>query len=40
MWTIFKVFTEFVTTLLLFYALGFGFFSVTGMWDLSSLTKN
>ena len=33
MWTIFKVFIEFVTILLLFYTL---FFWPPGMWDLSS----
>ena len=40
MWTIFKVFIEFVTVLLLFYVLLF-FFFVLGrkdMWDLSSPT--
>ena len=37
MWTIFKVFTEFVTTLLLFYVLVFW---PWGMWDLSSLTRD
>ena len=33
MWTIFKVFTEFVTILLLFYVLVFW---PRGMWDLNS----
>ena len=33
MWTIFKVFIEFVAILLLFYVL---VFSSRGMWDLSS----
>ena len=37
MWTIFKVFIEFVTTLLLFYVLAF---CPQGMWDLSSLTRD
>ena len=37
MWTILKVFTEFVTILLLLYVLVF--WSV-GMWDLSSLTRD
>ena len=37
MWTIFKLFSEFVTILLLFYAL---FFWLWGMWDLSSLTRD
>ena len=37
MWTIFKVFIEFVTTLFLFYALVFW---PGGMWDLNSLTRN
>ena len=37
MWTIFKVFIEFVTILLLFYALVFW---PQGMWDLSSLTRD
>ena len=37
MWTIFKVFIEFVTVLLLFYVL---VFSPQGMWDLSSPTKD
>ena len=37
MWTIFKVFIEFVTILLLFYVL---FFWPGGMWDLSSLTRD
>ena len=36
-WTIFKVFIEFVTILLLFYVLVFW---PQGMWDLSSLTRN
>ena len=36
MWTIFKVFIEFVTILLLFYVLVFW---PRGMWDLSSPTK-
>ena len=35
-WTIFKVFPEFVTALLLFYVL---FFWLQDMWDLSSLTR-
>ena len=37
LWTIFKVFTEFVTILLLFYVLVFW---VWGMWDLRSPTRN
>ena len=37
MWTIFKVFTEFVTILLLFYVLVFW---PGGMWDLSSPTRD
>ena len=37
MWTIFKVFTEFVTILLLFYVLVFWLW---GMWDPSSLTRD
>ena len=37
MWTIFKVFIEFVTILLLFYVLVFW---PRGMWDLSSLTRD
>ena len=37
MWTNFKVFTEFVTTLLLFYVLVFW---PQGMWDLGSLTRD
>ena len=37
MWTIFKVFIEFVTILLLFYVLVFW---PQGMWDLSSLTRD
>ena len=37
MWIIFKVFVEFVTTLLLFYVL---FFCPQGMWDLSSPTRD
>ena len=37
MWTIFKVFIEFVTILLLFYVLGFW---PLGIWDLSSFTRN
>ena len=37
MWTIFKVFIEFVTILLLFYVLVFW---PRGMWDLSSPTRN
>ena len=37
MWTIFKVFTEFVIILLLFYVLVFW---PRGMWDLSSPTRN
>ena len=36
-WTIFKVFIEFVTILLLFYVLGFW---PWGMWDLSSQTRD
>ena len=38
MWTIFKVFIELVTILLLFYALGF--FSLQGLWDLISPTRD
>ena len=38
MWTIFKVFMEFVTILLLSYM--FLFLWPEGMWDLSSLTRN
>ena len=37
MWTIFKVFIEFVTISLLFYVLDFW---PWGMWDLSSLTRD
>ena len=37
MWTIFKVFIDFVTTLLLFYVL---VFRPQGMWDLSLLTRD
>ena len=37
MWTIFKVFIEFVTILLLFYVL---FFWLQGMWDLSCPTRD
>ena len=37
MWITFKVFTELVTTLFLFYVLGF---SPWGMWDLSSPTRD
>ena len=37
MWTIYKVFIEFVTTLLLLYALSFW---PRGMWDPSSLTRD
>ena len=37
MWTIFKVFIEFVTISLLFYVLGFW---PWGMWDLSSLARD
>ena len=37
MWTIFKVFIEFVTVLLLFYVFVFGW---QGMWDLSSRTRD
>ena len=37
MWTIFKVFIEFVTRLLLFYVLVFW---PRAMWDLSSLTRD
>ena len=37
MWTIFKVFIEFVTILLLFYVLSFWLW---GMWDLSSPTRD
>ena len=37
MWTIFKVFIEFVTILLLFHVLVFW---PRGMWDLSSLTRD
>ena len=37
MWTIFKVFIEFVTILLLFYVLVFW---LQGTWDLSSLTRD
>ena len=37
MWTIFKVFIDFVTALLLFYVLVFW---PQGMWDLSSLTRD
>ena len=36
MWTVFKVFIEFVTVLLLFYVLVFW---LRGMWDLSSRTR-
>ena len=37
MWTIFKVFIEFVTILHLFYVLVLW---LQGMWDLSSLTRD
>ena len=37
MWTIFKVFIEFVTILFLFYVL---VFFLRGMWGLSSLTRD
>ena len=37
MWTLFKVFIEFVTILFLLYVLGFW---PGGMWDLNSLTRN
>ena len=37
MWTILKVFIEFVTILLLFYVL---YFWLRGVWDLSSLTRD
>ena len=37
MWTIFKVFIEFVTILFLFYVFVFW---PQGMWDLSSLTRD
>ena len=37
MWTIFKVFIEFVTILLLFYVL---FFWPQGVWDLSPPTRD
>ena len=37
MWTIFKVFIDFVTMLLLFYVLALW---LQGMWDLSSLTRD
>ena len=37
MWSIFKVFIEFVTTLLLLYV---SFFWLCGMWDLSFLTRD
>ena len=37
MWTVFKVFIEFVTILLLFYVL---FFWPRGMWDLISPTRD
>ena len=37
-WTIFKIFIEFVTILFLFY--GLVFFWPRGMWDLSSLTRD
>ena len=37
MWTVFKVFIEFVTILLLFYVLDFW---LQGMWDLSSLARD
>ena len=37
MWTIFKVFTEFVAVLLLFYVLVFW---LRGMWDPSSLPRD
>ena len=38
MWTIFKVFIEFATILILFYVLNF--FVPRGMWDLSSSTRD
>ena len=37
MWTIFKIFTEFVTILLLFYVLDFW---LQGVWDLSFPTND
>ena len=37
MWAILKVFTEFLTILLLFYVLVFW---LRGMWDLSSMARN
>ena len=37
MWSILKVFIEFVTILLLFYLLVFW---LQGMWDLSTLTRD
>ena len=40
MWTIFEVFIDFVTVLLLFYVLFLFFFWLRGMWDLSSLTRD
>ena len=36
MWTLFRVFIEFVTILFLYYVLGFW---PGGMWDLNSLTR-
>ena len=40
MWTIFKVFIEFVTILLLFYLFFCFFFLLQCMWNLSSLTRD
>ena len=41
MWTIFKIFIEFVTVLLLFYVLiCLGGGGPRGMWDFSSPTRN
>ena len=40
MWARFKVFVDFVTTLLLFYGLGFLGSSHSSIWDLSSSTRD
>ena len=40
MWTILKVFIEFVTILFAFLKNSFGFFWLRGMWDLNALTRD
>ena len=40
MWTIFKVFIEFVTILLLLFMVFLNLFLSQGMWDLNSLTRD